>query len=68
MNPNRSIPRCFVIKMEEVKEMILKTTGEKVNYKGNPHEFISWFLYRNAAGQKGVEKYNQSIEREKSAT
>ena len=36
MNPNRSIPRCFVVKTEEVKEMILKTTGEKVNYKGTP--------------------------------
>ena len=36
MNPNRSIPRCFIIKMEEVKERILKTAGEKVNYKGTP--------------------------------
>ena len=38
------------------KERILNAAGEKqrTHYQGTPTKAISWFLYRNVAGQKGV--------------
>ena len=58
----------IMIKMVKVrdKEKILKTAREK--QKAHLREFpwaISWFLYRNTTGQKGVAKYIESIKREK---
>lgn len=52
------------------KEKILNAAREKqrVHYKGIPTKAISWFLYRNVAEQKGVARYIQSPEGEKSVT
>ena len=47
--------------------------AQRVPNKMNPnrptpsHKAISWLLYRNTAGQKGVARYIQSPEREKPA-
>ena len=41
---------------------------QRVHYKGIPTKAISWFLYRNVAEQKGVARYIQSPEGEKSVT
>ena len=55
--------------MKNIKDRILKTAREKVNYKGTPpHNYISWFLYRDSIGQKGIARHGQRSEREKSAT
>ena len=45
------------------KDRILNAAREKqrVHYKGTPTKAISWFLYRNVAGQKGVARYIQVL-------
>ena len=54
--------------MAKVRGKIPKATGvKKCQLKGNPQKTISWFFYRNFAGQKGVARYIQSLEREKPA-
>ena len=64
LNPNRPTPRHIIIKIAKVKdnERILKAAREKQNikYKGTPHKAISWFLYRNTIGQRGVARCIQS--------
>ena len=61
MNPNRSIPRCFIIKMEEVKERILKTAGEKVNYKGTPISLSADFYIWISLSFFSFEKFSAII-------
>ena len=69
MNPYRLTLR-HKTKMAKVKDKILKNGKRKTSHKqGNPHKAISWFICRNVTGdQKGMARYSQSPEREKSAT
>ena len=49
--------------MPKVKEKILKKAA-----KGNPYQTLSWILYGNFTGRKGMAWYIQINEMEKYAT
>ena len=68
INPNRPTPRHIIIKMAKVKERILKAARQqqRVNYKGTHISLSADFSTETL--QKGMVRYIQSPEREKSAT
>ena len=69
LDPRRNTPRHIIIKLPKIKDKqrILKAAREKqrVTYKGVPsHKTTSWFLKRNFAGKKGLERIIWSHERQ----
>ena len=63
LDPKRTTARHIIIKMPKVKdkERIWKAAREKQSYlQRSSHKTISWFLKRNFAGQKGLERSIQS--------
>ena len=68
LDPNRNTPGHIIITLPKIKgeERILKATREKetVTYKGLPISLSSWFLKRDLAGKKGLERSIQSHERQ----
>ena len=59
VEPKQAHTIHIIIDMAKVKQTVQKAAREKQssNYKGTAHKAISWFLYRNTAGQKGMAKY-----------
>ena len=67
LDPKRNTPR-YIIKLLKIKgkERILKAARgkETVNLQRSAHKAISWFLQRNLAGEKELERSVQSHERQ----
>ena len=68
LDPRKHTWRHIIITLAKIKEKerTLKAAREKetVTYKGVPIRLISWFLKRNLAGKKGLERSTQSPERQ----
>ena len=58
LDPKRNTPRHIVIKLSKIKdkERILKEARGESYLQRSSHETISWFLKRNLAGKKGLER------------
>ena len=59
LDSRRNISRHIIIKLPKIKdqERILKAAREKQRVTSRSfHETISWFLKRNLAGKKGLER------------
>ena len=67
LDQRRNTTRHIIIKLPKIKdkERILKAAEEKQSYlQRHAHKMISWFLKRNLAGKKGLEKSIQSHEKQ----
>ena len=69
LNPRKHTPRHITITLSKIKDKvrILKATRQKeiVTYKGVPLRLSGrWFLKRNLAGKKGLERSIPSHERQ----
>ena len=68
LDPRRNTPRHIIITLSKIKqkERILEAAREKETYylQRSSHKTISWFLKRNLAGKKGLERSIQSHERQ----
>ena len=66
LDPKKNTPRHIIIKLpkNKDKERILKAAREKNYLQRCSHKSISWFLKKNFAGKKGLERSIQSHERQ----
>ena len=65
LDPRRDTPRHIVITLPKIKDKEdLKSSKRKGDsyLQRSSHKTVSWFLKRNLAGKKGLERSNQSHE------
>ena len=71
LDPRKHTPSQIIITLPKmkVKERILQAAREKDSYlQMSSHKIISWFLKRNLAAKKGLERNIQSHERQRPMT
>ena len=68
LDPRRNTPKYTIIKLPQIKdkERNLKSAREKkrVTLQKSSHKIVSWFIKRNLAGKKGLERSIQRHERQ----
>ena len=65
LDPRKHTPRHIIITLPKIKENLKSSKRKEDSYlQRSSHQTISWFLKRNLAGKKGLERRILSHERQ----